>query len=186
MKRLLILDMDRTVRVAACDLDTLYEWVRREEPTDEMPWGSPREHVLIPEAAERILADAADCVVCLATNQPDITWGYKTEAQLEAEVAWVFEQVPALQGIAAAPCPGEWRECWWWERGGSRQTVEAPRAAYKPGPGMLDVIMARWPNLPPLFVGDMLGDREAARAAGIPFQWVWEWWRGGGSPCTDS
>src|SRR5215210_2470264 len=111
MKRLLILDMDRTVRVAACDLDGLYEWVKRCEPTDEMPWGNPREHVVIPEAADRILAEAAQAVVCLATNQPDITWGYKAPDQLEAEVAWVFEQLPALQGIAAAPYPGESREC---------------------------------------------------------------------------
>ena len=27
MKRLLILDLDRTVRVATCDLQCLYEWV---------------------------------------------------------------------------------------------------------------------------------------------------------------
>jgi hypothetical protein len=177
MKRLLILDMDRTVRVAACDLECLYRWVLQGQPTDDMPWGDPVRQVVIPEAAARILAAAEDSVVCLATNQPDIAWGFKTEERLEEEIAWVFEQFPSLQGIAAAPYPGDSRECWWWEPGGARQVLQAPRPAYKPGAGMLDLMMARWPGLPSLFVGDMLGDREAARAAGIPFQWAWEWWR---------
>jgi D-glycero-D-manno-heptose 1,7-bisphosphate phosphatase len=177
MRRLLILDMDRTVRVAACDLECLYEWVKRGQCTDDMAWGDPSQQVVIPEAAARIRAAAGDSIVCLASNQPDIAWGYKSEAQLEADIAWVFQQFPTLCGIAAAPYPDDSRQCWWWEPGGARHVVQTARPAYKPGPGMLDLIMTRWAGLSALFVGDMLGDREAAKAAGIPFQWAWDWWR---------
>src|SRR5438067_3598951 len=62
-RRLLILDLDRTVRVAACDLERLYEWIKRGEATDDMEWGDPSQHVLIPEAAARIIAAAEDSVV---------------------------------------------------------------------------------------------------------------------------
>jgi D-glycero-D-manno-heptose 1,7-bisphosphate phosphatase len=111
----------------------------------------------------------------LASNQGGVMLGYRT---LEATLARIAK---IAQTVGAA----DYYICTWHFVGYARLvTGHHPEAHYsdepgwrKPEPGMLQYIIQKYGLTPQtcMYVGDRAQDKEAAVAAGIPFEWHLNW-----------
>jgi D-glycero-D-manno-heptose 1,7-bisphosphate phosphatase len=115
-------------------------------------------------------------VVCIVTNQGGVAFGYVTEDQADAKIAEAVRQL----GLAPVRSDGDPKRyvyaCYHHERGTVAPWNDPIAAARrKPSPAMLREAIqehAADAALGVLYVGDREEDAEAAKAAGVPFQWA--------------
>jgi len=97
----------------------------------------------------------------VASNQDHVGYGLVTEGQVRRFLTAMIERATArsVPTEAIRFCP---------------HRLEVPCACRKPAPGMLTAILSYYGAAPQeaLFVGDSPLDREAARRAGISFEWA--------------
>jgi histidinol-phosphate phosphatase family protein len=103
----------------------------------------------------------------IVTNQGGIAFGYQTEAQAHATHQALLDALP-VRVDASYLCPHHP------EGTNRRYAIACPNR--KPAPGAIQDALVRFQAQPQdcLFVGDQESDRLAAKAAGVPFQWAWE------------
>jgi D-glycero-D-manno-heptose 1,7-bisphosphate phosphatase len=149
--RLLLLDRDGTLNAGL----------------GERPPNHPREVKLLPNVAAKLHQYAAlGWRLVVITNQGGIAFGYQTEARARATHQTVLDALPVAVD-ASYLCPHHPRGII------PRYAAECPNR--KPAPGALLDALARFEvrSQDCLFVGDLDTDRQAAEAAGVPFQWAW-------------
>jgi histidinol-phosphate phosphatase family protein len=156
--RLLILDRDGTLNRSLGD----------------RPPNRPEEVELLPGVATTLRRYAAlGWRMAVITNQGGVAFGYQSERQARAIHRCVLEALP-VELDASYLCPHH-------PKGTIPEyAIQCPNR--KPRPGSILDVLARF-DLEArdcLFVGDQPTDREAAEAAGVPFQWApdffgWSW-----------
>jgi histidinol-phosphate phosphatase family protein len=153
--RLLLLDRDGTLNRAI----------------DDRPPNRPDEVELLPGIAATLHRHAAlGWRLVIVTNQGGIAFGYQTEPQAHAIQRAVLEALP-VQIDASYLCPHHP------EGKIAHYAIDCPNR--KPAPGAILQALARFdaPAGQCLFVGDQESDEQAARTAGVPFQWVQDFLR---------
>ena len=130
------------------------------------PPNTPHEVVLYPDLGDVLAPYVVEgWQLVVVTNQGGVASGYITEEQAQAIQQRVIEMLP-VPVAAAYLCPHL--------PGASvpRYDLDCPNR--KPRPGFILQAMRRFEAQPGdcLFVGDSVTDREAARAAQVPFQWA--------------
>jgi len=124
----------------------------------------PKEWELLPGVVERLHAIAwgpGAMQLGVASNQDQIAYGFVSEATAHALLRDM-----AREATGYAPPAGAVQLC--------PHTIESACGCRKPQPGLLHRIM-RFYTVPPdrtLFVGDHAVDADAARRAGVQFQWA--------------
>jgi histidinol-phosphate phosphatase family protein len=132
------------------------------------PPNRPEEIDLLPGVATRLHRYAASgWRIVIVTNQGGIAFGYQTEAQAHATHQALLDALP-VRVDASYLCPHHP------EGTNRRYAIACPNR--KPAPGAIQDALVRFQAQPQdcLFVGDQESDRLAAKAAGVPFQWAWE------------
>lgn len=172
MTRLLILDMDGTVKTTASGA--------------KFPL-RPDDQIVIPQAARQIERYAADdWTIVIASNQGGVAAGHKSLSDVREEIEICLRSLPQIE--IAFWCPDlEGQSLYATHRDNIHpSTVEDDLATglyrrrspfRKPAPGML-LAAADWAGHPvtaALFVGDRLEDENAARAAGCNFMYASYW-----------
>ena len=144
----------------------------------------PADQVLLPGVAEGIAALAADdWMIAIASNQGGVAAGHKSLQDAIAEMRYCIELLPAKIPFAFL-CPDfEGEECWMLDGAddialhGADVNLSFDARFRKPEPGM--IVAARAMQIRKidfcLFVGDRAEDKQAAAAAGVPFQWADQW-----------
>ena len=133
---------------------------------DHRPPNTPEEVSLYPDVGA-VLSHYVEeeWQLVIVTNQGGVASGYIAEEQAQAIQQRVIELLPVP--IAAAylcpHLPGSLVPCY---------DLDCPNR--KPRPGFILQALRRFEAQPEdcLFVGDSITDREAARAAHVPFQWA--------------
>lgn len=150
--RLLLLDRDGTLN----------------HSVGNRPPDHPAEVRLLPGLASRLHHCAAKgWRIVIITNQGGIAFGYQTEPQAHAVHRAVLDALP-VEVDASYLCPHHPDGLI------ARYAITCPNR--KPSPGAILDALARFGAEPQscLFVGDQDSDRLAAAAAGVPFNWAWE------------
>ncbi len=132
------------------------------------PPNRPYEVELLPGVETRLhRCTALGWRIVIITNQGGVAFDYQTEAQARATHQAVLDALP-VQVDASYLCPHH--------PDGTvpRYAVDCPNR--KPAPGAILDALTRFEALPQecLFVGDQDSDRLAAEAAGVPFEWAWD------------
>lgn len=156
IQRLYIFDADATLR--RCTI------------ADQACPNRPGEWEILPGVKERLaLIDWSCNGFGIASNQGGIAKGYLTKqtafdmlCTLTTTLLNRWPPVGSLQ-ICDHPSPEPW-------------TAPPLCACRKPAPGMLLAIMRVYgvSAASTLFVGDLPTDQQAAIAAGVPFEWAWD------------
>lgn len=147
------------------DADGTLRWTR--VPGQFCPY-RPDEWALMPNVS-RVLRDITrhgSTRLAIASNQDPVAWGYlnraAARAMLRDTLRAAIGHVP--RGTMIELC-----------------TRPPPQLCMqrKPWPGMLARLLRRAGVSPheALFIGDLQSDIKAARRAGIPFRWAWEFFR---------
>ncbi len=182
MKKLLLLDMDGTVRRPKSGAKFI---------------SSPDDQEIIPEAVRKIEEYHQGGWLCVGiTNQGGVAAGHKTLNDAIAEQAITLALCPQIALIYFCPdfegeiCysveGGEKNTICRYERAHFRHPVEQSELLYrsfrKPGDGMLWLAIDKSGMLAieVLMVGDRLEDEAAAKSANVPFLWAQNWWAGKG------
>jgi len=105
--------------------------------------------------------------IIIVTNQGGVAFGYQSEAQAYATQKAVLDALPVAVD-ASYLCPHHP------DGTIARYAITCPNR--KPAPGAIQQALDRFQARPEecLFVGDQDSDRLAAKAAGVPFRWAWE------------
>jgi len=138
-------------------------------PLNGRPVNMAIEQQPLPCVIERLAQlRASGALLAIASNQGGVAWGFMSD-----------EQARALVKDAAAKIGGVdfWRCCCYDERAAAKNPEGYyARKSYrrKPSPGMLKEIMRASGASPDetIMVGDSESDQQAARAAGIGFEWA--------------
>jgi D-glycero-D-manno-heptose 1,7-bisphosphate phosphatase len=147
--RLYIFDADGTLR-------------RTTVPDRVCPYG-PDQWELLPGVRERLTTiDWTRAALGVASNQDHVGYGHLSEDTARSLLVAMVER--ATDGRATPfveLCP---------------HVLEVPCDCRKPAPGMLLRLLEKAMTAPAdtLFVGNAPCDEEAARRAGIPFAWAWD------------
>ena len=148
--RLLLLDRDGTLN----------------ESYGTGPPNHPEEINLLPGVAEKLHEYASQgWRTVIVTNQGGVAFGYMSEEQAYVTHQALLDALPVAVD-ASYLCPHHPR--------GTIPRYAIPCPNRKPGPGAILDALERFGAQPPdcLFVGDQDSDREAASAAGVPFEWA--------------
>jgi histidinol-phosphate phosphatase family protein len=132
------------------------------------PPNRPEEVELLPGVAARLHRYATSgWRIVIVTNQGGVAFGYQTEAQAHATHQALLDALPATVD-ASYLCPHHPE--------GTIPHYAIACPSRKPAPGAIQDALDRFQAQPQdcLFVGDQDSDRLAAKAAGIPFSWAWE------------
>jgi D-glycero-D-manno-heptose 1,7-bisphosphate phosphatase len=147
MHRLIIFDADGTLR-------------RTIVPGQPCPHGDD-EWELFEGVPERLGELPEGTWFGVASNQDHVGYGLVTEGRVRSFLTAMIEGATGRRVPAGAIrfCP---------------HRLEVPCACRKPAPGMLTAILSYYGAAPheALFVGDSRVDREAARRAGVSFEWA--------------
>ena len=150
--RLLLLDRDGTLN----------------ESYDTGPPNHPAEVVLLPGVAARLHEYASmGWRLVIVTNQGGVAFGYLSEEQAHATHQALLDALP-VHVDASYLCPHHPR--------GTIAHYAKPCPNRKPAPGAILDALDRYGAKPQdcLFVGDQDTDLQAAKAAGVPFEWAWK------------
>lgn len=114
--------------------------------------------------------------VCIVTNQGGVAFGFVTEDQADAKIDQAVRQL-GLAPVRSSgdPMPPIVYACYHHEKGVPPWNDSVSALRRKPNPQMLFEAMEdhqQAASLGVLVVGDRPEDEEAARAAGVPFQWA--------------
>ncbi|MBW4422644.1 MAG: HAD-IIIA family hydrolase [Myxacorys californica WJT36-NPBG1] len=112
------------------------------------------------------------------TNQGGVAAGHKTMQRCIEEQQYTLQLVPQLKEIYFCP-DFDGRKCFRVTRHNAYNHSQTQwfKQYRKPQPGMLKLAMVRH-NHPPedcLYIGDRPEDEEAARRAGVAFEWAEDW-----------
>jgi histidinol-phosphate phosphatase family protein len=131
------------------------------------PPNHPSEVELLPGVGARLHERAAlGWRLVVITNQGGVAFGYQTERQAQATHQAVLDALPVRVDASYL--------CFHHPRGTvPHLAVQCP--CRKPAPGAILDALETFGARPKdcLFVGDRDSDREAAEAAGVPFEWAW-------------
>jgi len=160
---LLLVDLDGTLR---------------EPLSGQQYFQHPKDQQIIAGADVAIRAYPEDWIIVGITNQGGVAAGYKTLQECIKEQQYTLELFPEMREIYFCP-DFEGRKCFRVTRHNAHNHSQTKwfRQYRKPQPGMLKLAMVRHNHLPDncLYVGDRPEDEEAARRAGVQFQWVADW-----------
>lgn len=138
----------------------------------------PQDQQIIAGAGTAIQAYQDDWMIIGITNQAGVAAGYKTMQECIQEQQYTLQLVPQLKEIYFCP-DFEGRRCFRVTRHNAHNHSQTRwfRQYRKPHPGMLKLTMVRHNHLPEncVYVGDRPEDEEAARRAGVAFEWVGDW-----------
>ena len=132
------------------------------------PPNHPTEVSLLPNVAARLHEYASlGWRIVIITNQGGVAFGYLSEAQAQATHQALLDALP-VEVDASYLCPHHPR--------GTIPRYAKPCPNRKPAPGAILDALARFGARPQdcLFVGDGASDQQAAKAAGVPFEWAWK------------
>lgn len=114
--------------------------------------------------------------ICIVTNQRGVAFGYVAEADADAKIDDVARRLGFYSPRSSGdPPPRTVFACYYHEQGQGEWADPVLAAQAKPSPAMLIEAMRAHPEQAArgvLMVGDRDEDYEAARAAGVPFQWA--------------
>ena len=141
------------------------------------PPNDPAEVELLPGVATKLHQYASmGWRIVIVTNQGGVAFGYQTEAQALATHQALLDALP-VEVDASYLCP-------------HHPDGTIPRYAKacpnrKPAPGAVLDALERFGAHPQdcFFVGDRDTDRQAAVAAGVPFEWAWKFFEWVSKPC---
>ncbi|MBD1845713.1 HAD-IIIA family hydrolase [Cyanobacteria bacterium FACHB-63] len=157
---LLMIDLDGTLR----------------EPISAQPYfqnAQDQQVIVGADAALRAYQD--NWIIVGITNQGGVAAGHKTMRECIEEQQYTLKLVPQLKEIYFCP-DFEGRKCFRVTRHNVHNHSQTRwfRQYRKPHPGMLKLAMVRHNHLPEdcLYVGDRAEDEEAARRAGVAFEWA--------------
>lgn len=138
-------------------------------PLDGRPANTLDEQQPLPGVIERIdQLRASGALLAIASNQGGVAWGFMSEAQARALVKDAADKIGGVDF---------WRCCCYDERA----AIKNPGSSFahksyrrKPSPGMLREIMraSGASTDETIMVGDSESDQQAARSAGIAFEWA--------------
>lgn len=163
MKKLLILDLDHTIRKPLTNSTFITH------PTDQQ---------LISEALSPLLHYQAEGWVMVgATNQAGVSSGFKTLQQAIEEqryTIWLLEELdiklseillcPDFEGqLCYSVTSREWK---------TKLKTYLEQNFRKPNTGMVEILTHAYKPDSVMFVGDMETDRECANMANVPFMWA--------------
>ena len=132
------------------------------------PPNDPAEVKLLPNVATRLHQHASmGWRIVIVTNQGGVAFGYQTEAQAFATHQALLDALP-VEVDASYLCPHH--------PDGTIPHYAIPCPNRKPAPGAILDALERFGARPQdcLLVGDKDTDRQAAIAAGVPFEWAWK------------
>ena len=132
------------------------------------PPNHPQEVTLLPGVAARLHEHASmGWRLIIVTNQGGVAFGYLSEEQAHATHQALLDALP-VDVEATYLCPHHPQ--------GTIPRYAKPCPNRKPAPGAILDALDRYGAKPQdcLFVGDQETDRQAARAAGVPFEWAWK------------
>ncbi len=141
------------------DLDgTLVRGVNGIEIPNRLSEQEPIPGVL--ERCEQLRAEGIR--LAIASNQGGVAFGYCTLKEADERIADIARKIDAGYWY----CP--------YHPAGTDKEFRSDSFDRKPNPGMLMTIMRLYkvPVTETIFVGDMESDKEAARNAGVAFQWA--------------
>lgn len=141
------------------------------------PPNHPAEIELLPGVAAKLHQYAAlGWRIVIVTNQGGVAFGYQTEAQAYATHQALLDALP-VEADASYLCPHHPE--------GTISPYAIPCPNRKPAPGAILDALERFGARPQdcLFVGDRETDHQAARAAGVPFEWAWNFFEWGSKSC---
>ena len=150
--RLLLLDRDGTLN----------------ESSGPGPPNHPQEVTLLPGVAARLHEFASmGWRLIIVTNQGGVAFGYLSEEQAHATHQALLDALP-VDMEATYLCPHHPK--------GTIPRYAKPCPNRKPAPGAILDALDRYGAKPQdcLFVGDQDTDLQAAKAAGVPFEWAWK------------
>jgi histidinol-phosphate phosphatase family protein len=159
--RLLLLDRDGTLN----------------QGLESGPPNHPAEIRLLPGVAAKLHLHASmGWRIVIITNQGGVAFGYLTEAQAYATQQALLDALP-VEVDASYLCPHHPKGTI------PRYSIACPNR--KPAPGAILDALKRFGARPQdcLFVGDRDTDQQAARAAGVPFAWAWNFFESGSKAC---
>lgn len=140
------------------------------DPAGNRPANSPEEQVLLPgrlEKIQRLREQGAR--IAIASNQGGVAWGFISYDQAAALMEDCARKIGGADAIRF--CPHDARAV---GKPNSRAEYAVPCGCRKPAPGMILSIMQELGASPAntIFVGDRPEDAEAAKAAGVRFEWA--------------
>lgn len=148
MKRLIIFDMDGTLR-----------WVKIQGQNYPLEFD---QQALMPGVEEKLKSldfGPFGYALGIASNQPGVGLGLlsksKCESLIEAVLIEALGYLPEHRKIELCVC-----------------APDKPCHRRKPGPGMLEALLTHFDTDDALYVGDLEIDRQAAENAGIKFIWA--------------
>jgi D-glycero-D-manno-heptose 1,7-bisphosphate phosphatase len=136
------------------------------------------------EKLERLRADGH--IVAIVTNQGGVAFGYQTQHEVYEKLATVLDELGLPVAVCGTPPPNMAApRCAYVSFGHPKATVKRwlvpPEDDWrKPGGGMLRQAMTDYGATPEdtVFIGDMDSDRAAAKAAGVRYVDVEEFFKG--------
>lgn len=116
--------------------------------------------------------------VCIITNQGGVAFGHVTDRQADTKIHKVLSELGLIDLRSDGdPAPARVIACYSDTRGRPPWNDPVDAARRKPSGAMIREAIARFPvaaSLGVVYVGDRLEDYEAAKDAGVPFQWAHE------------
>ena len=172
-KKLIIFDKDGTLTTPKSD-NTFVQ--------------SPDDQKMLPGVAEALgVLIAANKMIAIASNQGGVAAGFKSIDEAWEEMEFALELCNIGRGVFCPDMEGETihqsrinplsNEAQRVQRGRSNAECEGLGSFRKPGPGMLNWLIAceRVDLGKVLFIGDRPEDEQAAAAAKVDFLWADEW-----------
>jgi D-glycero-D-manno-heptose 1,7-bisphosphate phosphatase len=138
----------------------------------------PEDQMLLPGVAEGIAALAADgWAIAIASNQGGVAAGHKSLNDAIAEMQYCLSLLPQIEVAFFCPDFEDNDYVYVHRNGNTKQFDNGGKfgGMRKPQPGMIRCLDEYMAASEILFVGDRPEDQQAAKSAGVAFQWADEW-----------